>query len=110
MGKEPIIGIMRRNGEGWLPPAPEGRGQSRSAGFQPAVSQCFQPARALNLQRALGWRTCCRLEIGDTAGWKPALRSYSRALSTALGYRVSACPACPGMPGMPFVIDKFDEG
>ncbi|PWU20067.1 MAG: hypothetical protein C5B50_04850 [Verrucomicrobia bacterium] len=41
-----------------------------SADFQSAVSQCFQPA---------SWppstvRTICRLEIGDTAGWKPALR------------------------------------
>src|SRR5206468_12249939 len=46
---------------------------------KPAVSRWFQPARALNVQRALGWRTCCRLEIGDTAGWKPVgnLRYFS---------------------------------
>src|SRR5436309_14558182 len=29
--------------------------------------------------------TLCRLEIGDTAGWKPALRGTGRTLSVALG-------------------------
>src|SRR5438034_6312643 len=28
--------------------------------------------------------TLCRLEIGDTAGWKPALRGTGRTLSVAL--------------------------
>src|SRR5437773_2409371 len=30
--------------------------------------------------------TLCRLEIGDPAGWKPALRSNARTLSTARSF------------------------
>jgi len=41
----------------------------RSAGFQPAVSRVSNP------QTLPATRTPCRLEVGDTAGWKPALRS-----------------------------------
>src|SRR6185369_6381927 len=41
----------------------------RSAGFQPAVSRVSNP---LTLPAT---RIPCRLEVGDTAGWKPALRS-----------------------------------
>src|SRR5438552_15277845 len=52
----------------------EGRGHGRSAGFQPAVSQGFQPARRAHHLTRPKIRTVCRLEIGDTAGWKPALR------------------------------------
>ena len=40
----------------------------RSADFQSAVSRVFNP---LGLGPV---RTRCRLEVGDTAGWKPALR------------------------------------
>jgi hypothetical protein len=43
---------------------------ARSAGFQPAVSRVSNP-----LDDRLG-TTVCRLEVGDTAGWKPALRSF----------------------------------
>ena len=51
-----------------------GRRLPRSAGFQPAVSQSFQPAECTRLAGAhLNLPTPCRLEIGDTAGWKPAL-------------------------------------
>jgi hypothetical protein len=39
-----------------------------SAGFQPAVSRVSNP-------QAAGSPTPCRLEVGDTAGWKPALRA-----------------------------------
>src|SRR5882724_3565715 len=45
-----------------------------SAGFQPAVSQGFQPASRRIFDGLTTCRTSCRLEIGDTAGWKPALR------------------------------------
>src|SRR5438552_14316433 len=45
----------------------------RSAGFQPAVSQGFQPASQADYLTRSKMRTVCRLEIGDTAGWKPAL-------------------------------------
>jgi hypothetical protein len=44
-----------------------------SAGFQPAVSQCFQPASRTIPTVPGSTLTACRLEIGDTAGWKPAL-------------------------------------
>src|SRR6266478_645800 len=66
------------------PALSQGRGQSRSAGFQPAVSQCFQPANATNLSQASAHPVVCRLEIGDTAGWKPALLPYGQTLSLAL--------------------------
>jgi hypothetical protein len=45
----------------------------RSAGFQPAVSRVSNPLTPPTA-RVLQFRTVCRLEIGDTAGWKPALR------------------------------------
>jgi hypothetical protein len=41
-------------------------GSARSAGFQPAVSRVSNPQAARS-------STPCRLEVGDTAGWKPAL-------------------------------------
>src|SRR5260370_908890 len=44
-----------------------------SAGFQPAVSQGFQPASLSLLRTRWSCGRPCRLEIGDTAGWKPAL-------------------------------------
>src|SRR2546425_167681 len=47
------------------------------AGFQPAVSQLPACGRAEFSGTPRGWRTVCRLQIGDTAGWKPALRGHS---------------------------------
>src|SRR5437867_4358924 len=49
-----------------------------SAGFQPAVSQGFQPASRADRLARTKTRAVCRLEIGDTAGWKPALRNGAR--------------------------------
>jgi 16S rRNA (adenine1518-N6/adenine1519-N6)-dimethyltransferase len=48
-----------------------------SAGFQLAVLQGFQPASHLCAFEPDVISTVCRLEIGDTAGWKPALRSMT---------------------------------
>src|SRR5216683_160557 len=56
-----------------------------SAGFQPAVSQCFQPASRTIPTVPGSTRTACRLEIGDTAGWKPALRGLARESESHLG-------------------------
>jgi hypothetical protein len=50
-------------------------GLRRSAGFKPAVTQGFQPADVRQVRARRGLRAFCRLEIGDTAGWKPALQS-----------------------------------
>jgi len=54
--------------------------QRRSADFQSAVSQVS------NLRTPFSAPTPCRLEVGDTAGWKPALRAFANALvvTTAL--------------------------
>jgi hypothetical protein len=49
------------------------RVKERSAGFQPAVSRISNPQIADN-PVVLGINTACRMEFGDTAGWKPALR------------------------------------
>jgi len=38
-----------------------------------AVSQCFRPTGLAKIAAAESFRTVSRLEIGDTAGWKPAL-------------------------------------
>ena len=46
----------------------------RSADFQSAVSQ------ASNLRGVAAASTVCRLEVGDTAGWKPALRAAGRRM------------------------------
>src|SRR3989442_15590542 len=46
--------------------ATQGRGQSRSAGFQPAVSQCFQPAARSDIQRVQRSRR--------VADWKSAIQ------------------------------------
>jgi len=57
------------------------RGEAATAVAQvslPAVSQGFQPASLRTLGRT-GFRTASRLEIGDTAGWKPALRRNASA-------------------------------
>src|SRR4051794_15814449 len=55
-----------------------------SAGFQPAVSQGFQPAEAgLDYGRFEKSSSPCRLEIGDTAGWKPALLGNAQKLRCA---------------------------
>src|SRR5713101_9460052 len=54
------------------------RARPSSAGFQPAVSQCFQPASRTIPTVPGSTRTACRLEIGDTAGWKPALLRIAR--------------------------------
>jgi len=45
----------------------------RSAGFQPAVSRVSNPPATW---QSIELRTVCRLEVGDTAGWKPALRGW----------------------------------
>ncbi len=49
-----------------------------SAGFQPAVSECFQPASRTIPTVPGSTRTAGRLEIGETAGWKPALLGLAR--------------------------------
>ena len=46
----------------------------RSADFQICCIAGFQPADASRPAKPRHWRRLCRLEIGDTAGWKPALR------------------------------------
>src|SRR5947207_2035184 len=48
--------------------------QRSSADFQSAVSQCFQPASRAKFRTHPSYPTSCRLEIGDTADWKSALR------------------------------------
>jgi len=58
---------------------------SGSAGLRPAVSQIS------NLPGAPPLRTRCRLEIGDTAGQKPALR-------TAAAPRSRGCQLTPTQP------------
>jgi ABC-type Fe3+ transport system permease subunit/DNA-binding beta-propeller fold protein YncE len=49
-----------------------------SAGFQPAVSRVSNPPDA-----GVG-TTVCRLAVGDTAGWKPALHGFGAALLVGL--------------------------
>ncbi len=56
-----------------------------SAGFQPAVSQCFQPASRTIPTVPGSTRTARRLEIGDTAGWKPALLGLARRPKSHVG-------------------------
>src|SRR5262245_8071430 len=56
-----------------------GRCFARSAGFQRAVSQlpaCGPSQQSGRLQKGRS----CRLEIGDTAGWKPALRAWAASV------------------------------
>ena len=57
------------------------REQARSAGFQPAVSQSFQPAECATFPASYKHSMVCRLEIGDTAGWKPALHQPASRIS-----------------------------
>src|SRR5439155_4069587 len=57
-------------------------------------SQCFQPASRTNLRTRASIRAGCRLEIGDTAGWKPALHalrfvSFLRRVRVSKGFRWS---------------------
>ena len=47
--------------------------QLRSADFQSAVSQVSN-LRTAEKASGMGFSPVCRLEVGDTAGWKPALR------------------------------------
>src|SRR5208283_1713667 len=47
--------------------------RKRSADFQSAVSQVS------NLRAPVSYTAPCRLEVGDTAGWKPVLRSLGRS-------------------------------
>jgi hypothetical protein len=63
LGVPPLGGLARIS---QTPTAP----RPGSAGFQPAVS------RVSNLPNAGLGTTVCRLEVGDTAGWKPALRGF----------------------------------
>ena len=65
---------------------------------KPAVSQCFQPARRLTFQCGGLVRTPGRLETGDTADWKSALRGAASscgalALATALFFSPSRAGA-----------------
>ena len=66
-------------------------GQGRSAGFQPAVSQCFQPADVPTYPAARGFDNV--VPIGNQrysrleTGWKPALRrprNYFSLMSNGL--------------------------
>src|SRR5262245_41317908 len=51
------------------------------------VSQGFQPADGF---KAAGAIHACRLEIGDTAGWKPALlQSPGRNIELENAYRIA---------------------
>jgi len=65
--------------------------QGRSAGFQTCCIAGFQPARQPRLQGMGG--QLCRLEIGDTAGWKPVLpaiptpSAYAGCEIAALAFR-----------------------
>src|SRR5437868_15321087 len=69
----------------------QGRGQSRSAGFQPAVSpisnrqNVAQDRCAGFIGASAGWKRC------DTAGWKPALRPTGRTLSIAMAGELVQC-------------------
>jgi hypothetical protein len=47
---------------------------------KPAVSQSFQPADAATLGTRLSCQRRADLEVGDTAGWKPALPGTARPL------------------------------
>ena len=59
----------------------------RGADFQSAVSQVSN-LRTSEKARGMGIPPVCRLEVGDTAGWKPALRSAeSSELDAALAGR-----------------------
>jgi hypothetical protein len=49
----------------------------RSAGFQPLYRRASR-LQTLKRKYALKGYKICRLEIGDTAGWKPALRPTTR--------------------------------
>jgi len=52
----------------------QGHGQSRSAGFQPAVSQGFQPADVpIGPAQRTGWRS---------ADWKSAIQQVGNRLET----------------------------
>jgi hypothetical protein len=46
----------------------------RRADFQSSVSRVSNPLAVRNVRTLCLLPTLCRLEIGDTAGWKPALR------------------------------------
>ncbi len=101
-----VIGFLRTLSK---PPAP-----SCSAGFHPAVSQGFQPARLPEFRAGPDHRGTCRLEIGDQprkfsgyTGWKPALH-WSRLrgakfyannrvfLTTTGNEQPVTTPKCPG--------------
>jgi len=59
----------------------------RGADFQSAVSQVSN-LRTAEKASGMGLPPVCRLEVGDTAGWKPALRNAeSSELDAALGRR-----------------------
>jgi len=61
----------------------QGCGQSRSAGFQPAVSPISNRQNvAMTVRGPIA--TPAAGSTGDTAGWKPALRTNWRSLSIAL--------------------------
>jgi len=65
-----------------------GGGQSRSAGFQPAVSPISNRQHdrcAGSIGASAGWKHC------DTAGWKPALRPTGRTLSIVLSGKLAQC-------------------
>ena len=77
-----------------------GRRRLRSAGFQPAVSRVSNPPARSTI------RTPCRLEVGDTAGWKPALRRL-RAHHDRPGYEISALGRARS--DAPYLLCHFPE-
>ena len=67
-------------------------GPNPSAGFFRRGGTCIAELPACGCPDrpgATATATFCRLEIGDTAGWKPALRRKGRTLSTTLRCRLS---------------------
>ncbi len=68
-------------------------GSAGSAGFQPAVSQGFQPADARPVDTRCEPSMPSRLEIGDTGDWKSALPAAAGCGTP--GDIAAVCRACP---------------
>jgi hypothetical protein len=56
------------------------------------------PYRGFPIRRCSQAVTACRLEAGDTAGWKPALRSLGSPVPL-LGLEMSGLIVAPEIPG-----------